>query len=152
MNRFEGSGFREAKIRYLDGDYQILTAGSYVVCAMTGVQIPIDEPALLERRPTGTLCRLRLLARGRQACRRAAEPEPRLGLRRISFAPSISFTPSVSFTDAPFPEIGDRGVDDLARRLRIVERHVHLDHVRLFRQAPPCVRDDPAAGRHPWRW
>ncbi len=43
MNRFEGSGFREAKIRYLDGDYQILTAGSYVVCAITAQQIPIDE-------------------------------------------------------------------------------------------------------------
>jgi hypothetical protein len=43
MNRFEGSGFREAKVRYLDGDYQILSAGSYVVCAMTGAQIPIDE-------------------------------------------------------------------------------------------------------------
>jgi hypothetical protein len=43
MNRFEGSGFREAKIRYLDGDYQVLSAGSYVVCAMSGVQIPIDE-------------------------------------------------------------------------------------------------------------
>jgi len=43
MNRFEGSGFREAKIRYLDGDYQILSAGSYVICAVTGSQIPIDE-------------------------------------------------------------------------------------------------------------
>jgi hypothetical protein len=43
MNRFEGSGFREAKIRYLDGDYQVLSAGSYVVCASTGVHIPIDE-------------------------------------------------------------------------------------------------------------
>jgi hypothetical protein len=43
MNRFEGSGFREAKIRYLDGDFQILSAGSYVICAMTGVQIPLDE-------------------------------------------------------------------------------------------------------------
>jgi len=43
MNRFEGSGFREAKIRYLDGDYQILSAGSYVLCALTGAQIPIDE-------------------------------------------------------------------------------------------------------------
>jgi hypothetical protein len=43
MNRFEGSGFREAKIRYLDGDYQVLSAGSYVVCAATGVHIPIDE-------------------------------------------------------------------------------------------------------------
>jgi hypothetical protein len=43
MNRFEGGGFREAKIRYLDGDYQVLSAGSYVVCAATGVQIPLDE-------------------------------------------------------------------------------------------------------------
>jgi hypothetical protein len=43
MNRFEGSGFREAKIRYLDGDYQVLNAGSYVVCAVTGVNIPVDE-------------------------------------------------------------------------------------------------------------
>lgn len=43
MNRFEGSGPREAKLRYLDGDYQIVTAGSYVTCAMTGAQVPIDE-------------------------------------------------------------------------------------------------------------
>lgn len=43
MNRFEGGGFREAKIRYLDGDYQITSTGSYVICAMTGVQIPVDE-------------------------------------------------------------------------------------------------------------
>ena len=43
MNRFEGSGHREAKIRYLDGDFQIMTAGSYVICAMTGAEIPLDE-------------------------------------------------------------------------------------------------------------
>lgn len=43
MNRFEGSGYREARVRYLDGDYQIVAAGSYVICAMTGAQIPIDE-------------------------------------------------------------------------------------------------------------
>jgi hypothetical protein len=43
MNRFEGSGSREAKVRYMDGDFQILASGSYVVCALTGVQIPIDE-------------------------------------------------------------------------------------------------------------
>ncbi|MBD9371214.1 DUF2093 domain-containing protein [Rhizobium sp. ARZ01] len=41
MNRLEGS--REAKIRYLDGDFQILMPGAYVVCAVTGEQIPIDE-------------------------------------------------------------------------------------------------------------
>ena len=43
MNLFEGAGFREAKLRYLDGDYQILTSGSFVVCAMTGANIPLDE-------------------------------------------------------------------------------------------------------------
>lgn len=43
MNRFEGSGSREAKIRYLDGDFQILLPGGYVVCAVTGHQIPLDE-------------------------------------------------------------------------------------------------------------
>ena len=43
MNRFEGSGSREAKIRYLDGDFQILLPGGYVSCAVTGRQIPIDE-------------------------------------------------------------------------------------------------------------
>lgn len=43
MNRFEGSGSREAKIRYLDGDFQILLPGGYVICAVTGKQIPIDE-------------------------------------------------------------------------------------------------------------
>lgn len=43
MNRFEGGSHREAKIRYLDGDFQILSAGAYVTCAMTGAQIPVDE-------------------------------------------------------------------------------------------------------------
>jgi hypothetical protein len=43
MNRFEGSGHREAKIRYLDGDYQILSPGAYVICAMTGSSIAVDE-------------------------------------------------------------------------------------------------------------
>lgn len=43
MNRFEGPGGREARIRFLDGDFQILAPGSYVICAMTGKHIPIDE-------------------------------------------------------------------------------------------------------------
>jgi len=43
MNLFEGNGNREAKVRYLDGDFQILAPGSYVVCAMTGQRIPLDE-------------------------------------------------------------------------------------------------------------
>lgn len=43
MNRFEGPGARPAKIRYLDGDFQILMPGSHVVCAVTGEAIPIEE-------------------------------------------------------------------------------------------------------------
>jgi len=43
MNRLEGRASREAKIRYLDGDFQILMPGSHVVCAVTGETIPIDE-------------------------------------------------------------------------------------------------------------
>lgn len=33
----------EARLRYLDGDYQILSPGSFVRCAVTGVPIPLDE-------------------------------------------------------------------------------------------------------------
>ncbi len=43
MNRFDGGGNREAKIRYLDADFQILLPGSHVICAMTGRSIPLDE-------------------------------------------------------------------------------------------------------------
>ena len=43
MNRFEGHGSREAKLRYLDGDFQILMPGSHVTCAITGEIVPIDE-------------------------------------------------------------------------------------------------------------
>jgi hypothetical protein len=43
MNRFEGPGSREAKIRYLNGDFQVLSAGSHVLCAVTSEKIPLDE-------------------------------------------------------------------------------------------------------------
>ena len=32
----------EAKLRYLDGEYEILVPGGHVVCAVTGTQIPLD--------------------------------------------------------------------------------------------------------------
>jgi hypothetical protein len=32
----------EAKLHYLDGEYEVVTPGAYVVCAVTGVQIPLD--------------------------------------------------------------------------------------------------------------
>jgi len=43
MNRFEGPGAREARIRYLDGDFQVTSPGSFVRCAVTGEAIPLDE-------------------------------------------------------------------------------------------------------------
>ena len=43
MNRFEGPGSREARIRYLDGDFQVASPGSFVRCAVTGDAIPLDE-------------------------------------------------------------------------------------------------------------
>jgi hypothetical protein len=33
----------EARVRYLDGDFQVLIPGSFVRCAVTGVEIPLDE-------------------------------------------------------------------------------------------------------------
>ena len=44
MNRFEGpGGGREARIRYLDGDFQVQAPGAFVRCAITGDSIPLDE-------------------------------------------------------------------------------------------------------------
>lgn len=45
MNRFERNfGFKgEAKLRYLDGEVQVVTPGEFVRCAVTGKTIPLDE-------------------------------------------------------------------------------------------------------------
>lgn len=45
MNRFEKfTGFRgEAKIRYLDGEFQILQQGDFVRCAVTGEPIALAD-------------------------------------------------------------------------------------------------------------
>lgn len=45
MNRIE-SAFafgQEAKIRYLDGEFQVLKSGTYVRCAVTGQPIRIED-------------------------------------------------------------------------------------------------------------
>jgi hypothetical protein len=34
---------REAKLKYLDGDYQVLREGEYVRCAITGDPIRLDN-------------------------------------------------------------------------------------------------------------
>ena len=38
MERDQG----EAKLHYLDGEYEIVTPGAYVVCAVTATHIPLD--------------------------------------------------------------------------------------------------------------
>lgn len=43
MNRFEGPGAREARVRYLDGDFQVIAPGAFVRCAVTGEAIPLEE-------------------------------------------------------------------------------------------------------------
>lgn len=40
MNRMESAG--EAKLRYIDGDFEILRPGAFVRCAVTGEAIPLD--------------------------------------------------------------------------------------------------------------
>ena len=34
---------KQAKIRYLDGDYQIVSGGTYVTCAVTGRPIALED-------------------------------------------------------------------------------------------------------------
>lgn len=45
MNRFDKIfGLKgEAKIRYLDGEFQVVEAGDFVRCAVTGQKIPLAE-------------------------------------------------------------------------------------------------------------
>lgn len=45
MNRFERLfGFRgEAKVKYLDGEFQVVSPGDYVLCVVTGEPIPLAE-------------------------------------------------------------------------------------------------------------
>ena len=43
MNRFESPGSGKAKLKYLDGDYQVISPGSFVRCAITGTPISLDD-------------------------------------------------------------------------------------------------------------
>lgn len=43
MNMMERGARGPAVLRYLDGEYRVLSPGSYVVCAVTGVQIPLED-------------------------------------------------------------------------------------------------------------
>lgn len=44
MNRHDiGGRGSEARLRYLDADYQLIVPGSFVTCAVTGRRIPLSE-------------------------------------------------------------------------------------------------------------
>lgn len=43
MNRFDSQMGGEARLRYLDADYDVLGPGSFVTCAVTGERISLDE-------------------------------------------------------------------------------------------------------------
>jgi hypothetical protein len=43
LNKFGPSGHGEARVEYLDGDFRVVSPGSYVRCAVTGEHIPLDE-------------------------------------------------------------------------------------------------------------
>ena len=43
LNKFGPSGHGEAQLQYLDGDFRVVSPGTYVTCAITGERIPLDE-------------------------------------------------------------------------------------------------------------
>jgi hypothetical protein len=43
MNMMERGVRGPAVLQYLDGEYRVITPGGYVVCAVTGAQIAIED-------------------------------------------------------------------------------------------------------------
>ncbi|ABA05807.1 conserved hypothetical protein [Nitrobacter winogradskyi Nb-255] len=43
LNKFRQSGQGEASAQYLDGDFRVISPGTYVRCAVTDARIPLDE-------------------------------------------------------------------------------------------------------------
>jgi hypothetical protein len=44
MNRHEKpSSGAEARLQYLDGEYRVLRPGLFVICAVTGLPIPLED-------------------------------------------------------------------------------------------------------------
>ena len=43
LNKFGPSGHGEAQVQYLDGDFRVISPGTYVRCAVTEARIPLDE-------------------------------------------------------------------------------------------------------------
>ena len=43
LNKSGSQGHGEAQLQYLDGDFRVVSPGTYVRCAITGAHIPLDE-------------------------------------------------------------------------------------------------------------
>ena len=43
LNKFGPSGSGEARVQYLDGDFRVVSPGTYVRCAISAVRIPLDD-------------------------------------------------------------------------------------------------------------
>jgi hypothetical protein len=43
LNKSGPAGHGEAQLQYLDGDFRVISPGTYVRCAVTDVRIPLDE-------------------------------------------------------------------------------------------------------------
>ena len=43
MNMVERGLHGQAVLRYLDGEYQVMTQGAFVICAVTAKRIPLEE-------------------------------------------------------------------------------------------------------------
>jgi hypothetical protein len=43
MNMVERGIGKKAVLQYLDGEYRVLTQGTYVICAVTGAQIQLED-------------------------------------------------------------------------------------------------------------
>ncbi|MBI1211882.1 MAG: DUF2093 domain-containing protein [Alphaproteobacteria bacterium] len=43
MNMMERGAHGLAVLRYLDGEYQVVTPGVFVICAVTGKRIPLED-------------------------------------------------------------------------------------------------------------
>jgi len=42
MNKMDVTGKGEAKLAYHDGEYEVLSPGAYVVCAVSGARVPLE--------------------------------------------------------------------------------------------------------------
>jgi hypothetical protein len=43
LNKSGPAGHGEAQLQYLDGDFRVVSPGTYVRCAVTDARIPLDE-------------------------------------------------------------------------------------------------------------